>query len=45
MSEDLNQEVQDELQRVLELPLEDQPAEFAAIRDQLERALDSNQGQ
>ena len=45
MSEDLNQEVQDEVSRVSALPLEEQPAAFAAIRDQLERALDSHQGE
>ena len=42
MSEDLTQEVQDELARVSALPLEEQPASFAAIRDLLERTLNSD---
>jgi hypothetical protein len=42
MSEDLTQEVQDELARVSALPLEEQPAAFAAIRDLLERTLNSD---
>lgn len=42
MSEDLTQQVQEELARVTELPLEEQPAAFAAIRDLLERTLNSD---
>jgi hypothetical protein len=42
MSEDLTQEVQEELARVSALPLEEQPAAFAAIRDLLERTLNSD---
>ena len=42
MSEDLNQKVEQEVSRVSALPLEEQPAAFAAIRDQLERALESD---
>lgn len=42
MSEDLTQEVQEELARVSALPLEEQPAAFAAIRDLLERTLNTD---
>ena len=42
MSEDLTQQVQEELARVSALPLEEQPAAFAAIRDLLERTLNSD---
>ena len=43
MSEDLTQQVKEELARVSALPLEEQPAAFAAIRDQLERTLNSDE--
>jgi hypothetical protein len=43
MSEDLTQQVKEEVARVAALPLEDQPAAFAAIRDQLERTLNSDE--
>lgn len=42
MSEDLTQKVQDEVSRVSSLPLEEQPAAFAAIRDLLESTLNSD---
>lgn len=42
MSEDLTQQVQDEVARVSALPLAEQPAAFAAIRDLLERTLNSD---
>lgn len=42
MSEDLTQQVKEEVARVSALPLEEQPSGFAAIRDQLERALNSD---
>lgn len=42
MSEDLAQEVQEEVARISALPLEDQPAAFAAIRDLLEKTLNSD---
>jgi hypothetical protein len=51
MSEDLTKQVQQEVARVSALPLDEQPAAFAAIRDKLEAQLnsdesahDSNQG-
>lgn len=44
MSEDLTQQVKEEVARVSELPLEEQPSAFAAIRDQLERTLNSEEG-
>lgn len=43
MSEDLTAQVKEEVARVSELPLEEQPAAFAAIRDQLEQALNSDE--
>jgi hypothetical protein len=43
MSEDLTQQVKEEVARFAALPLEDQPAAFAAIRDQLERTLNSDE--
>lgn len=43
MSEDLTQQVKEEVARVSALPLEEQPSAFAAIRDQLERALNSDE--
>lgn len=43
MSEDLTQQVKEEVARVSALPLEEQPAAFAAIRDQLERTLNSDE--
>ena len=43
MSEDLTQQVKEEVARVAALPLEEQPAAFAAIRDQLERTLNSDE--
>ena len=43
MSEDLTQQVQDEVSRVAALPLDEQPAAFAAIRDLLERTLNSDE--
>lgn len=43
MSEDLTQQVKEEVARVAALPLEEQPSAFAAIRDQLERALNSDE--
>ena len=42
MSEDLTQQVQDEVTRVSALPLEEQPAAFAAIRDLLEQTLNTD---
>jgi hypothetical protein len=45
MSEDLTQQVTEEVARVSELPLEEQPAAFAAVRDALERALSSDEPQ
>lgn len=42
MSEDLTQQINDEVARVSQLPLEEQPAAFAAIREQLEAALNSD---
>ena len=42
MSENLTQQVQEELARVSALPLEEQPAAFAALRDLLERTLNSD---
>ena len=39
MSADLAREVSDELARIAELPLDEQPAAFADIRELLERAL------
>jgi hypothetical protein len=43
MSEDLTQQVKEEVARVAALPLEEQPSAFAAIRDQLEHALNSDE--
>ena len=43
MSEDLTQQVQEEVARVSALPLEEQPAAFAAIRDLLEKTLNSDE--
>lgn len=43
MSEDLTQQVKEEVARVSALPLEEQPAAFAAVRDQLERTLNSDE--
>ena len=43
MSEDLTQEIKEEVARVSALPLEEQPSAFAAIRDQLERTLNSDE--
>ncbi|BDS50223.1 hypothetical protein [Rhodoluna lacicola] len=43
MSEDLTQQVKEEVARVSALPLEEQPTAFAAIRDQLERTLNSDE--
>jgi hypothetical protein len=43
MSEDLTQQVKEEVARVSALPLQEQPSAFAAIRDQLERALNSDE--
>ncbi len=43
MSEDLTQQVKEEVARVSALPLEEQPSAFAAIRDQLERTLNSDE--
>jgi len=43
MSEDLTQQVKEEVARVAALPLEEQPAAFASIRDQLERTLNSDE--
>lgn len=42
MSEDLTQEIQSEVARVSALPLSEQPAAFAAIRERLEAALNSD---
>jgi hypothetical protein len=42
MSEDFTQQVQAELARVSALPLEEQPAAFAAVRDLLEKTLNSD---
>lgn len=42
MSEDLTAQVKEEVARVSALPLEQQPAAFAAIREQLEQALNSD---
>jgi hypothetical protein len=41
MEDKLIEDLQVELSRVVELPLEEQPEAFAAIRDQLEIALDA----
>jgi hypothetical protein len=43
MSEDLTAQVKEEVARVSALPLEEQPAAFAAVRDQLEKALNSDE--
>ena len=43
MSEDLTQQVKEEVARVSALPLGEQPAAFAAIRDHLERTLNSDE--
>ena len=43
MSEDLTQEIKEEVARASALPLEEQPSAFAAIRDQLERTLNSDE--
>lgn len=43
MSEDLTTQVKEEVARVSALPLEEQPAAFAAIRDLLEQALNSDE--
>ena len=43
MSEDLTLQVQEEVSRVSALPLEEQPAAFAAIRDLLEKTLNSDE--
>lgn len=43
MSEDLTQEIKEEVARVSALPLEEQPSAFASIRDQLERTLNSDE--
>ena len=43
MSEDLTQEIKEEVARVSALPLEEQLSAFAAIRDQLERTLNSDE--
>lgn len=43
MSEDLTQQVQEEVARVSALPLEEQPAAFATIRDLLEKTLNSDE--
>jgi hypothetical protein len=43
MSEDLTAQVREEVARVSALPLEEQPAAFAAVRDQLEKALNSDE--
>jgi hypothetical protein len=42
MSEDLTQQVKEEVARVSALPLEEQPSAFAAIRDLLERTLNED---
>lgn len=42
MSDDLTQEIQTEVARVSALPLSEQPAAFAAIRERLEVALNSD---
>lgn len=39
MSDNLNESVAAELERIQTLPLEEQVAAFAALRDQLEAAL------
>ena len=43
MSEDLTQHVQEEVARVSAVPLEEQPAAFAAIRDLLEKTLNADE--
>jgi hypothetical protein len=43
MSEDLTQQLKEEVARVAALPLEEQPSAFAALRDQLERTLNSDE--
>lgn len=45
MSEDLTQRVEQEVARVVALPIEEQPAAFAALRDLLENALNSVEDQ
>lgn len=45
MSEDLTQQVKEEVARASALPLDEQPSAFAAIRDQLELALSSDEAQ
>lgn len=41
MNEKLSEELEAELVRVVQLPLEEQPEAFAIIRDQLELALET----
>jgi hypothetical protein len=41
MSQELETQVTDEVARITALPLEQQPVAFAALRDQLEQALNS----
>ncbi|WP_296631648.1 hypothetical protein [Rhodoluna sp.] len=42
MSQELETQVTDEVSRITALPLEAQPPAFAALRDQLEQALNSD---
>jgi hypothetical protein len=43
MSEDLQQSVEQELERILVLNVEEQPAEFSALREKLEGELDASE--
>jgi hypothetical protein len=45
MSEDLTQKVEQEVARIIALPIEEQPVAFAALRDLLENALNSVEDQ
>ncbi|MEN9660459.1 MAG: hypothetical protein RLZZ443_388 [Actinomycetota bacterium] len=41
MNENFQAEIAAEVERISQLPLEEQPEAFAALRDQLERALNA----
>ncbi len=46
MSEEFQAEIANEVERISQLPLEEQPGEFNALRERLERALnDSSLGE
>jgi hypothetical protein len=45
MPDDLTQRVEQEVARIVALPIEEQPAAFAALRDLLENTLNSVEDQ